>query len=131
MDNMKSCCSLNNIEIEIPDDIKREIEDLGGFEQICCSLPRDVIQRLVAPIKILGDEKRLIILYALSQQRMCVCMLAELTDCSYSKCSYHLTKLKDADFIAAEHLGNYIVYSLTPYGRKALNFLSQVDRVTR
>jgi len=128
---MKRCCSLENIDVEIPDEIKREVEEQGGFEEICRSLSERNIENLAAIVKILGDEKRLTILYALAQQRMCVCMLAELTDCAYSKCSYHITKLKDAGFIQAEHLSNYIIYSLTPYGKKVINHLEKIEEVNK
>jgi DNA-binding transcriptional ArsR family regulator len=128
---MKSCCSLENLEVKIPDQLKREIMDRGGFEKICHFLSASAINKLVEPVKIIGDEKRLTILYALSQQRMCVCMLAELTGCTYSKCSYHIAKLKDTGFIEAEHLGNYIIYSLTSYGKKVLDLLSAMDEVDR
>lgn len=126
---MKKCCSLENIDVDIPEEIEREVEEKGGFEEICRELSEYDLARLAAQMKAMGDEKRLAILYALARQRMCVCMLAELTDCAYSKCSYHITKLKDAGLIEAEQLGNYIIYSLTPYGREILTRLEKIQEV--
>ena len=82
---------------------------------------RKDIERLTELMSVLADEKRLLILYALSHQRMCVCMLADLTQSPYSKCSYHITRLKDKGIIEAQNQGNYIIYSLTPYGKNILN----------
>jgi ArsR family transcriptional regulator len=128
---MKRCCSLENIKVEIPEQIKREVNAKGGFEHICQSLSERDIENLAAKIKVLGDEKRLVILNALAQQRMCVCMLAELTECAYSKCSYHITKLKDAGLVEAEPLGNYIIYSLTSYGIKVIGYLEKINEVKK
>ncbi len=126
---MKKCCLTENIEVEIPDEIEREVEESGGFEKICYSLSELDIENLAETIKILGDEKRLAVLYALDRQRMCVCMIAELTDSTYSKCSYHITKMKDAGLIEPEHLGNYIIYSLTSYGREILAQLKKIQEI--
>ncbi len=123
---MKKCCSLKNIDVDIPDEIEREVEAAGGFEQICRELSERDISAMAATAKALGDEKRLTMLMALARQRMCVCMLAELTGCPYSKCSYHIARLKDAGFIEAEHLGNYLIYALTPYGREILTLLEKI-----
>ncbi|HDS58766.1 MAG TPA: ArsR family transcriptional regulator [Thermoplasmatales archaeon] len=128
---MKRCCSLENIDVEIPEEIEREVEEKGGFEEICRDLSEHDLARLAAQMKVMGDEKRLAILYALVRQRMCVCMLAELTGCAYSKCSYHITKLKDAGLIEAEHLGNYIIYSLTPYGTQVIGNLKKIEEVEK
>ncbi len=126
---MKQCCSLENIDVDIPDIIEREVEEQGGFEEICRELAGHDTAAMATLAKVLGDEKRLMMLLALARQRMCVCMLAELTGCAYSKCSYHITKLKDAGLTEAEHLGNYLIYSLTPYGREILTQLKKIQEV--
>ena len=126
---MKKCCSLEDIEVDIPDEIEREVEAKGGFEELCRELSGHDVHEMAVIAKTLGDVKRLTMLLALVRQRMCVCMLVELTGCTYSKCSYHIAKLKDAGFIEAEHLGNYIIYSLTPYGRDVLALLEKIQEV--
>ena len=128
---MTKCCSLENIEVEIPDELKQEFKAKGGFEELCQTLSEHDIPALAAVTKVLGDVKRLTMLLALARQRMCVCMLAELTGCPYSKCSYHIAKLKDAGFIEAEHLGNYIIYSLNPYGRETITLLKKIREVQK
>ncbi|HEC88736.1 MAG TPA: ArsR family transcriptional regulator, partial [Thermoplasmata archaeon] len=86
---MKYC----NIDVEIPPEIEKELEKKGGLEVIEKSMPN--LKKIEEMIKALSDEKRLKILYGLYRQRMCVCMLAKLSACSYSKCSYHISILKE------------------------------------
>lgn len=119
------------ISVEIPEEIEEEVNAKGGFAHIQKLIPDDDIQKLSEIIKTLADEKRLTILYALSHQRMCVCMLAALTECSYSKCSYHIAKLKDIGLIQAAHCGNYLVYSLTSYGKRILKHLERIKEVKK
>jgi len=126
---MKNLCQIDDIEVEIPQGIKREVDEKGGFELIKTSLPREDIEKLTELMGVLADENRLLILYALSRQRMCVCMLADLTQSPYSKCSYHITRLKDKGIIKAENQGNYIIYSLTPYGKKIFKILEEMKEV--
>ncbi len=126
---MTRCCSLDEIDREIPDRIRREVEAQGGLEEICRVLAERDLAALAAVAKVLGSEKRLTILHALARQRMCVCMLAELTDCTYSKCSYHIARLRDAELVEAEHLGSAVVYSLTPHGRETLRQLDRIEEV--
>ncbi|MFO8132662.1 MAG: metalloregulator ArsR/SmtB family transcription factor [Thermoplasmatota archaeon] len=123
---MKKCCSLENIDVEIPDIIEREMEAKGGFDEIYRSLAKHDTMAMATMTKVLGDEKRLTMLLALARQRMCVCMLAELTGCTYSKCSYHIARLKDAGLIEPEHLGNYLIYSLTSHGREIVVLLEKI-----
>jgi len=116
----------NQNQLKIPEEIEKEVERKGGFDAIISLLLYESIQWLTYLMKALADEKRLTILHALHQQRMCACMLAELTDCSSSKCSYHLSKLKEMGLVTSKYMGNYIVYSLTPYGRKIVRHLKKM-----
>ncbi|MCD6222447.1 MAG: winged helix-turn-helix transcriptional regulator [Thermoplasmata archaeon] len=104
-------------KLEIPDEIEKEMRKKGGWSSIKKNLPLKEIKEVEKVMKVLSYDTRLRIIYALSEQRMCVCMLMELTGCSYSKCSYHLSKLKEAGLIKATRKGNYLIYSLTPFGR--------------
>jgi len=112
------------MKFEIPKEIEKEVERKGGWNEIK-KLPLDEIEKVAAIMKTLADKKRLQILYALHRQRMCVCMLAELTQCSYSKCSYHISKLKEAGLIKAVKKGNYIIYSLTKFGRSIVRHFNK------
>jgi len=105
------------MKLEIPKELEKEVEMKGGWEEIKKSLPEEDIKTIAKVVKALADEKRLSILYALYEQRMCVCMIADLVKCPYSKCSYHIAKLKDVGLIKAVKRGNYIIYSLTEFGR--------------
>lgn len=119
------------MQVEIPEEIEREIERKGGFEAVISRISDENVQWLAHLMKTLADEKRLTILHALSHQRMCVCMLAELTGCPYSKCSYHIAKLKEMNLVSAKHMGNYIVYSLTPSGKKIVRYFEKLKEVMK
>jgi len=119
------------IKLEIPEEIKREIEQKSGFKTIISSISNKNIQWLTHLMKALADEKRLTILHALYHQRMCVCMLAELTNCSYSKCSYHIAKLKEMGLVQSQNIGNYLVYSLTSHGRKIVRYFEKLKEVKK
>jgi len=45
-----------------------------------------------------------------------------------SKLSYHLTILKECDLIAGEYHGNWIIYSITERGRKALKCTKRMGK---
>jgi len=104
------------MKLEIPREIEREMEKKGGWENIS-RMPEEEIRRMAEIMKSLSDEARLRILYLLYRQRACVCMLTHFLNCSYSKCSYHISKLKEAGLIKSVKKGNYIIYSLTKFGR--------------
>ena len=113
------------MKLEIPKELKKEVEKKGGWEKLKESLPEEDIKTIVKVMKVLADEKRLSILYALYEQRMCVCMIVDLVKCPYSKCSYHIAKLKDAGLIKAVKRGNYIIYSLTKFGRSIVRHFNK------
>jgi len=116
-------CVLSSGIVEIPHEISQEVDSKGGFEHIASRIPDGQIEFMSKILSAAANPKRLKILHALSTQRMCVCMLANLIDCSYPKCSYHIANLKNAGLIEAENLGNYIIYSMTPFGRKLVAYL--------
>ena len=126
---MRKVSHIEDMKVEIPEDIKKEMDEKGGFNQIKTSIPVEAVQRLDKIIGVLADKKRLMILYALSRQRMCVCMLADITQSPYSKCSYHIARLKDVGIIMALNEGNYLIYSLTPYGKNILKILERLKEV--
>ena len=115
----------DKMKFEIPEEIKTELQKKGGWNNIKNRLPVDEIKEVEKIMKVLSDEIRLKILYGLAKQRMCVCMLAELTKCSYSKCSYHISKLKENKLIKVDRIGNYLVYSLTPLGENIVTYFSR------
>jgi len=71
-------------------------------------------------LKILSDPVRLHILKALEIEDLCVCVLVEITGCSYSALSYHLKLLKDVGLITSTRDGNFLIYGLTDKGKGIL-----------
>lgn len=113
------------MRFEIPKEIKREIGKKGGWEKIKSILSKDDLKKIERVMKALSDERRLKILYLLYNQRACPCMISDVTNCSFSKCSYHISKLKEAGLIKAIKKGNYIVYSLTKFGRSIVRHFNK------
>ncbi len=68
----------------------------------------------------LADPIRLTVMYALLSQPLCVCVIKGVVQIADSKLSYHLSILKEQDFISGEQQGNWIIYSITDRGRQAL-----------
>jgi ArsR family transcriptional regulator, arsenate/arsenite/antimonite-responsive transcriptional repressor len=68
-----------------------------------------------AKFKALADQKRLQIMYELTQRgSVCVCDLTEIVDMPQSKLSYHLKILLDAGLILRETKGTWSYYELNP-----------------
>jgi len=66
-----------------------------------------------AKFKALADQKRLQIMYELTQKgSVCVCDLVNIVDMPQSKLSYHLKILLDADLILRETRGTWNYYEL-------------------
>jgi len=66
-----------------------------------------------AKFKALADQKRLQIMYELTQKgSVCVCDLVNIVDMPQSKLSYHLKILLDAGLISRETRGTWSYYEL-------------------
>ncbi|GGD61074.1 ArsR/SmtB family transcription factor [Paenibacillus nasutitermitis] len=66
-----------------------------------------------ARFKALSDQKRLLIMYELTQKgSVCVCDLTDIVDMPQSKLSYHLKILLDAKLIKRETKGTWSYYEL-------------------
>lgn len=105
--------------MEIPEQVQKEIEALGGFEALEGRIPPQA--ELLEKSRIhhaLADPLRLTILYLLRDQPLCVCVINRFMRLAGSKLSYHLTILKEGGLIEGEYHGNWIIYSLTDTGRK-------------
>ena len=123
----KTCCGtqpkdiLPIKEMDLPEQIQKELEETGGFEALSDRIPSP--QELEAKSRAyhaLSDPNRLTILYLIKDQPLCVCVINRFTRLSGSKLSYHLNILKEGGLIEGEYHGNWIIYSLTDRGRKAL-----------
>ena len=114
------------MEIDLPSHIKREVKKKGGWENLKKDILKKDMKKAEEIVKAIADENRLRILYALSKQKMCVCMLVDLMNCSYSKCSYHISKLKEAGLIKASKTGNFVTYSLMPLGKRIIKDFEKI-----
>lgn len=71
-----------------------------------------IVNRLSSFFKVLGDETRVKIIYALSQKEMCVNDLSEIIDISQSAISHQLKLLKLEGQVKSRRNGKNIYYSL-------------------
>ncbi len=62
--------------------------------------------------KIIGDKTRCKILFALKQNPMCVCDLANVLSMTKSSISHQLNKMKTAGVVKCEKQGKQVFYSL-------------------
>jgi len=119
-----SCCGSGSTggsvdeEMDIPEQVRKELEDLGGFEALAGRIPatRDLEEKSRV-YHALADPLRLTILYLLRDQPLCVCVINRFMRLAGSKLSYHLNILKESGLIEGEYHGNWIIYSLTDTGR--------------
>jgi ArsR family transcriptional regulator len=70
-------------------------------------------------------------MYSLLSQCLCVCVIKEVVNIADSKLSYHLSILKEQEFIVGEQQGNWIIYSITDRGRSALKSTEHLEKETR
>ncbi len=87
-------------------------------------------ERTASLLEALSDPVRLRVLDMLSNGSLYVCLIQHLLDdIKYSKLSYHLDVLKRQGLIASDRQGNFLLYHLTPHGKRiaemALNTLSK------
>ena len=109
--------------MEIPDQIQKELDEIGGFEALTGQVP-DSTEDLRQKSRVyhaLSDPLRLTILYLIKDQPLCVCVINRFTRLSGSKLSYHLNILKESGLVEGEYHGNWIIYSLTDTGRKMVS----------
>jgi len=105
--------------MEIPEQIQKELDDLGGFEALAGRIPsRTELEEKSRVYHGLSDSLRLTILYLLKDQPLCVCVINRFMRLAGSKLSYHLNILKESGLIEGEYSGNWIIYSLTDTGRE-------------
>ncbi len=105
--------------MEIPEDVRKSVESLGGIEKIMKMLPDDeYLKNRSRVYRALSDPVRLRILHLLSISPLCVCLIKQATGMSDSKLSYHLSVLKNAGLIRGKRKRNWIIYEITEKGLK-------------
>ena len=98
-DIIKSCESCH-----IHDDIVGKVKD---------KMPEDEkLYDLAELFKVLGDTTRMKIIYALFQEEMCVCDIADLLNMTQSAISHQLRVLKQARLVKFRKEGKTVYYSL-------------------
>ena len=106
-------------EMEIPGQIQKELEEMGGFDALAGRVPDSAdLEEKSRIYHALADPLRLSVLYLIRDQPLCVCVINRFTRLSGSKLSYHLNILKESGVIEGEYHGNWIIYSLTKEGRE-------------
>ena len=83
------------------------------LNHVKADMPADeVLQDLGDLFKIFGDTTRIKIMYALHEDEMCVCAIAELLNMTQSAISHQLKVLKAANLVASRRDGKTIYYRL-------------------
>lgn len=72
----------------------------------------NIINNLAEFFKIMGDSTRCKLLFALLQNEMCVCDLANVLSMTKSSVSHQLGKMKDVGLIKCRKSGKTVYYSL-------------------
>jgi ArsR family transcriptional regulator len=120
------CCDFTK---DLPDPIRQELDNQGGVEGLISRIPdASALQAVSRLHQALADPIRLTILYALLSQPLCVCVIKGIVNIAASKLSYHLSILKEQDFIIGEQQGNWIIYSITDRGRQALKCTERLGK---
>ena len=83
------------------------------LKHVKADMPKDeLLQDLGDLFKIFGDTTRIKIMYALHEDEMCVCAIAELLGMTQSAISHQLKVLKAANLVETRRDGKTIYYSL-------------------
>ncbi len=83
------------------------------LKHIKADMPSDeLLQDLGDLFKVFGDTTRIKIMYALYEDEMCVCAIADLLKMTQSAISHQLKVLKAANLVASRREGKTIYYRL-------------------
>ena len=93
-------CDCNIIHKEIVEKTKKNM------------LEEDTLNKLAEFFKIVGDTTRVKILFALDQNEMCVCDIANVLEMTKSSISHQLGTLRRSGIVKCRKLGKEVFYSL-------------------
>jgi ArsR family transcriptional regulator len=93
-------CDCNIIHLDIVNDVKNKMWQESRFVKVSNFF------------KVLGDLTRLKIVYALDNNEMCVCDIANLLKTSKSNVSHQLAFLKENGLVKARKIGKEVMYTL-------------------
>lgn len=71
-----------------------------------------VIEKIAAFFKVIGDNTRARILFALDSNEMCVCDIANVLNMTKSAVSHQLSVLRDERIVKCNRVGKEVYYSL-------------------
>lgn len=82
-------------------------------EEIQQHMPAESVLTGIAEFyKIMGDPTRCKLIFALQQQEMCVCDLANLLSMTKSAVSHQLSKMRESRIVKCRRSGKTVFYSL-------------------
>ncbi len=93
-------CDCNMVHKEMVDDTLSKMPDIT------------TLHTLADFFKIMGDATRCKLLFALLQNEMCVCDLANVLSMTKSSISHQLSKMKDVGLVKCRKSGKTVYYSL-------------------
>ena len=93
-------CDCNVIHEGVVEDVKSKMLD------------NEFISEISTFFKILGDNTRVKILFALDYNEMCVCDIANVLNMTKSSISHQLSYLKDLNIVKSRKSGKEVYYSL-------------------
>ena len=93
-------CDCNEIHENVVEDVKSKMLD------------NEFITEISTFFKILGDNTRVKILFALDHNEMCVCDIANVLNMTKSSISHQLSYLKDLNIVKSRKSGKEVYYSL-------------------
>ena len=95
-------------------DVKMPHNHDALLNHIKADMPSDeLLQDLGDLFKVFGDTTRIKIMYALYEDEMCVCAIAELISMTQSAVSHQLKSLKAANLVTSRREGKTIYYRLS------------------
>lgn len=107
------------VYLEPPEHLKKKVDKKGGMKGISRMIPRDdKIGQQSKVYQALSDPTRLKIIALLSKEQLCVCLMKQVIPIPDPKLSYHISILKEAGLIEGKQEGTWIIYRLTPKGRR-------------
>lgn len=91
------CCAIHK---EVVDEVVKTMPE------------KNIIEKLSAFYKLLGDNTRCKILYSLDKKEMCVCDLANVLSMSKSSVSHQLSTLRESGVVKSRKEGKEVYYTL-------------------
>jgi ArsR family transcriptional regulator len=122
------CCGKNGEPLELPRTVMLQLSRLGGLRKLLSQLPEESRIRSIADgHQALSDPIRLRVMWALSLADLCPCVLKQISKLPDSKLSYHLRILEESGLVSSRRTRNWMIYSITPLGLRALKSWNDID----